>query len=344
MNENFEQKNIDFKRRSLIVWALFWLVSNWVFAKIKNIIKLPEIEPDFIKKTEEYQEQRLYWLWEKEKQELLSLIKQVLPDAYNHFINTEFESHLLRIWYYHIYIHTKLQNPNHNLSMSSITWKDIFFQTKSPFREPLLLINKTFRVVFPKNIKKPLEPFDIISPENWAIVINWSYWVYDDELCREYTYDWKPTTRFLKLNHWDFVEMLPIENSSQLDFWKTILPSDFEFPSSIVKDDMPQCSQVVRELWEEVGRPFTRWDSALSSLHMYGKKQARFKDFSSIPEQYKIADVFMNSRKHKQFWHRAFAFKEDNNWFVIDPFSHKNIVPINQYRRKNDIIEIIVFI
>ena len=60
-------------------------------------------------------------------------------------------------------------------------------------------------------------------------------------------------------------------------------------------------------------------------------------------EQYKIADVFMNSKKHVLFWHRAFAFRENDDWFVIDPFSHKYIVPISNYRRKNDIIEIVVF-
>ena len=343
LTEKTQINDIDTKRRSFVIGALFWLVANDVSAKVKTLISAPEIEPWFISKTEEYQEMVLSNLPEKQKTELLSLIKQVLPDAYNHFINTEFETHLLRIGYYHLYIHHTLQAPNHNVSMSSITWKDIFFQSKSPFREPILLINSTFRVILPKNNKKPIEPFDIISPENSTIVINGSYWVYDNEQCREYTYNWKPTPRFLKISHWDFVEMLPIENSKQLDFWKTILPNDFQFPNSIVKDDMPQCSQVARELWQKLWRPFVQWDSALNSLRMYGKKQARFKSFSSIPERYNIADIFMNSRKNPLFWHRAFAFKENDNWFVIDPYSHKDIVPANNYRRKNDIIEIIVF-
>ncbi|NVP17236.1 hypothetical protein HUU51_00820 [Candidatus Gracilibacteria bacterium] len=163
------------------------------------------------------------------------------------------------------------------------------------------------------------------------------------EGCREYTYDGKPTPRFLKINHGDFIEMLPIENTSELSFGKSVLPSDFVFPNSIIKDDMPQCSQVARELGEKVSKPFTRGDSAINSLKMYPKNQTRFKSFSSIPEQYKIADVFMNSKKHAMFGHRAFAFRENGDWFVIDQFSHKYIVPISNYRRKSDIIEIVVF-
>lgn len=341
--ENFQINDIDINRRSFVIGALFWLVSNEVSAKIKTALKAPEIEPGFISKTEEYQEQVLSALPEAQKKELLSLIKQVLPDAYSHFINTEFEPHLLRIGYYHLYINHNLQKPTNSMPLDTITWKDIFFQIKHPFREPILIINRTFRVVFPKNIKKPLEPFDIISPENSTLVINWSYWVYDNEWCREYTYNWKPTSRFLKINHWDFIEMLPIENTAELSFWKSVLPNNFVFPNSIVKDEMPQCSQVARELWEKVGKPFTKWDSALNSLKLYPKKQARFKSFWNIPEQYKIADVFMNSKKHVLFWHRAFAFRENDDWFVIDPFSHKYIVPISNYRRKNDIIEIVVF-
>jgi len=345
MMQSLDSKSneINIKRRSLVIGGLFWLVSNDVLSRVQNLIKAPEIESGFIWKTEEYQEHVLSRLPEKQKNELLSLIKQVLPDAYNSFVNTEFEPHLLRIGYYHLYIHHNLQKPVKSNFMSIITWKDIFFQTKSPFREPIMLINRTFRVIFPKNIKKPLEPFDIISPENSTLVINGSYWVYDNEWCREYTYDGKPTPRFLKINHWDFIEMLPIENTLELSFWKSVLPSDFVFPNSIIKDDMPQCSQVARELWEKVGKPFTRWDSAINSLKMYPKNQTRFKSFSSIPEQYKIADVFMNSKKHAMFWHRAFAFRENGDWFVIDPFSHKYIVPISNYRRKSDIIEIVVF-
>ncbi|MDD2907552.1 MAG: hypothetical protein PHH98_02825 [Candidatus Gracilibacteria bacterium] len=333
---------VDKKRRSLILGAFFGLVCENVKAKTQNFLDLPEIEPDFIKKTEEYQEMILSNLPEKQKNELLSLIKQILPDAYKYFINTPFESHLLRIGYYHLYIHYKLQIPSHSSNLSSITGKDIFFQTKTPFREPILLINKTFRVILPKNNKKALEPFDIISPENGAIVINGSYGVYEDELCREYTFDGKPTSRFLKINHGDFVEMLPIENSKEIDFGKTILPSDFRFPSSIVKDDMPQCSQVARELGQKLGRPFLQGKSALNSLSMY-KKVPKYETFDSIPENYNIADVFMNSRKNPFFGHRAFAFRENGVWYVVDPYSHKDIVSSNNYRRKKDIIKIIVF-
>ena len=46
--EKFQINDIDINRRSFVIGALFWLVSNEVSAKVKTALKAPEIEPGFI--------------------------------------------------------------------------------------------------------------------------------------------------------------------------------------------------------------------------------------------------------------------------------------------------------
>ena len=69
----------------------------------------------------------------------------------------------------------------------------------------------------------------------------------------------------------------------------------------------------------------------------------RFTQFDAIPAEYMIADVFMKSAKNSEFGHRAFAFRKDNNWYLVDPYSHKEIVSSGFYRRRGDIISIVAF-
>lgn len=62
-----------------------------------------------------------------------------------------------------------------------------------------------------------------------------------------------------------------------------------------------------------------------------------------IPMEYTIADVYMKSAKNPEFGHRAFAFRKNNQWYLIDPYSHKEIVSSEFYRRRGDIISILAF-
>lgn len=293
---------------------------------------------------EEYQEWYLLSLIPSQQQELFVVIKKSFPEMQFLSGDSHFQWHLLRVGYTKLF----LQNfpiPTSTQSKSILSGEDIFVPSEVLLR-PVAIWNTAYRVVFPKNIQnKTLEPYDIISPENHAIVINGSYGVYDNERCAELTIDGKLTGRFLMLSHGDYVEIPTMLHSKpQNNTEDMVFTSSFTFPKAIVDSrGMRLCSQVARELGESVWKNFSRGISALHSLSLYGKNMPRFSKFDAIPSEYTVADVFMKSTKNPEFGHRAFAFRKDNSWYFADPYSHKEVVPLEQYRRKNDIISILVF-
>lgn len=139
-------------------------------------------------------------------------------------------------------------------SKSILSGEDIFVPSEVLLR-PVAIGNSAYRVVFPKSIQnKTLEPYDVISPENHAIVINGSYGVYDNERCAELTIDGKPTGRFLTLSHSDYIEIPTILHSkTQKDIENPMFTGSFVFPKAIVDSrGMRLCSQVARELGESI--------------------------------------------------------------------------------------------
>lgn len=48
---------------------------------------------------------------------------------------------------------------------------------------------------------------------------------------------------------------------------------------------------------------------------------------------WKVADLFMSSLKYPQYWHRAVAFVDNWNWFVLDPY-----LPVNWNYTRNPIL------
>ncbi len=330
-------------KRRLIFSGMAILFSEIVSARAFDVLSLSFIESWFQRKTEEYQEEYLLNLAWQYQEELLRIISKSFPEMHILFQNPSLKKHLLRVGYIRLY----LQNfpiSSSNASRSILSAEDILIPSDI-LLGPVAVGNSSYRVRLPRMFQKnSLEPFDIISPENRAIVINGTYGVYDNEICQELTIDGKPTGRYLLLSHGDYVEIptLPFNQGSREK--KDDSVNNFLFPRAIVDSRwMRLCSQVARELGESVWKNFSRGKSALHSLSLYGKNMPRFTQFDAIPAEYMIADVFMKSAKNPEFGHRAFAFRKDNNWYLADPYSHKEIVSSGFYRRRGDIISIVAF-
>lgn len=341
--KNHDWGNIS--RRKLILWWLGWVFSHTIFARVHSLLIIEGIEKWFIATTEEYQESYLLSLSPEQQEKLIGLIEKYLPDIYQNYIHTNLLGHMLRIGYTGLYLRN-LPLPSPTIAKNTISIEDILLPSENHLRT-VAIGNSPYRIVFPKNFQgKSLEPFDIISPENQAIVINGSYGIYDGERCREYTINGIATNRFLKLSHGDYIELssIPSTRTALSIDSKMEATSQFTMPKSkIGNDGIPLCSQIARELGESTGRPFSHGNSALDSLRLYARAIPKFSKLENIPKEYMFADVFMKSNKHPTYWHRAFAFRSQESWNFIDPFSHKQIVPAEQYRRKNDIIAIVAF-
>ncbi len=149
------------------------------------------------------------------------------------FQNPSLKKHLLRVGYIRLY----LQNfpiSSSNASRSILSAEDILIPSDI-LLGPVAVGNSSYRVRLPRMFQKnSLEPFDIISPENRAIVINGTYGVYDNERCQELTIDGKPTGRYLLLSHGDYVEIpiLPFNQGSREK--KDDSVNNFSFPRAIV--------------------------------------------------------------------------------------------------------------
>lgn len=330
-------------KRRLIFSGMAILFSEIVSARVLNMLNLNFIESWFQRKTEEYQEEYLLNLAWQHQEELLWIIRKSFPEMHILFQNPSLKKHLLRVGYTKLY----LQNfpiSSSNSSRSVLSLEDILIPSDI-LLAPVAVGNSSYRVSLSRALQKNnLEPFDIISPENRAIVINGTYGVYDDERCQELTIDGKPTGRYLLLSHGDYIEIptLPFNQGSREK--KDDSVNNFLFPRAIVDSRwMRLCSQVARELGESVWKNFSHGTSALHSLSLYGKNMPKYQKFEMIPMDYTIADVYMKSAKNPEFGHRAFAFRKNNQWYLIDPYSHKEIVSSEFYRRRGDIISILAF-
>lgn len=211
---------------------------------------------------------------------------------------------MLRIGYTGLYL-AQLPSPTPTIAKNTISIEDILLPSENHLRT-VTIGNSPYRIVFPKNFQgKSLEPFDIISPENQAIIINGSYGVYDGERCREYTINGIATNRFLKLSHGDYIEISSfLSNKTGLAIDAKVEEAVFRFTmpkSKIGSDGIPLCSQVARELGESTGRPFSHGNSALDSLRLYTKIIPKFSKLEDIPKEYVFADVFMKSNKHPTY-------------------------------------------
>ncbi len=112
-------------------------------------------------------------------------------------------------------------------------------------------------------------------------------------------------------------------DNSKFSFWEidSYTPAEYSFPAERSDSWTTLCSRTARKnlanLW--VKWDINQWSSAKASFDIYGW------DVLAFPPKWetdsKVADLYLDaSPKNKDYGHRVAAFKEWNQWFVLDPY------------------------
>jgi len=133
------------------------------------------------------------------------------------------------------------------------------------------------------------------------------------ENMKDYWYDLESINKYYKEN----------PDTIKYDFWKVnnYIPSEYSSPVERSSSWTTLCSKTARLNLSRLGVEWdiNRWNSAKESFNMYNW------DISNFPPSEEswavVADFYLDaSTKNAEYGHRVAAFKDWNNWYVLDPY------------------------
>lgn len=148
--------------------------------------------------------------------------------------------------------------------------------------------------------------------------VNWSKNKYGDKFIKNIhlRYDTEKSMALQNLNITSWEKDVKIEDKTgaKIDIPKWII----SFPKEYSEKWTTMCS---RTAYKNITQTFwiqsESWD-AKAIYEKYKNKWEITNDFP--PKDWKVADLFMASIKHPQYWHRSVAFNDNWKWYVLDPY------------------------